>query len=141
MQAYKTTLDELKIMADEEDAVFLTVGQFAAAQRAVDEVAPSIDVVAPTARVYGPSQSLVVDVDVLDEVSGVYRTSITLDGQPIENGATTDQLAEGEHVLAVEAEDEAGNVGNQSVTFTVDATAPAIEVTSPPPDGTSLRPP
>lgn len=132
MQAYKTTLDELKIMADEEDAVFLTVGQFAAAQRAVDEVAPSIDVVAPTARVYGPSQSLVVDVDVLDEVSGVYRTSITLDGQPIENGATTDQLAEGEHVLAVEAEDEAGNVGNQSVTFTVDATAPAIEVTSPP---------
>lgn len=133
MDAYSATLDELQAMAKEEDAVFLTVGQFAAAQRAHDELAPSINVAAPTERVYGPSQNLVVDVDVRDKVSGVYRTSITLDGKPIGNGASIalDQIGEGQHVLAVEAEDEAGNVANQAVTFTVDATAPTIQVTSP----------
>ena len=135
MQAFAATLDELQAMAQEENAVFLTAGQYAAAQRAVDEVAPSIDVVTPSVRVYGPAQDLVVDVRVSDEVSGVYRTSITLDGEPVENGTSValHELTEGQHVLAVEAEDEAGNVAHKSVTFTLDATGPTIEVESPAP--------
>ena len=133
MRAFSATLDELEAMAQEEDAVFLTVGQYAAAQRAVDEVAPSIDLVTPTDRVYGPSQDLVVDVRVSDEVSGVHRTSITRDGAPVDNGVRValDQLAEGRHVLAVAAEDEAGNVAHRTVSFTVDATGPSIQVLSP----------
>ncbi len=133
MQAFSLTLDELELMAGEENAVFLTVGQYAASQRAADEVAPTISVASPTDRVYGPSQSATVDVQVADEVSGVYRTSITLDGKPVENGAAIPLagLSEGEHVLAVEAEDEAGNVANKTVTFTLDATAPTIEVGAP----------
>ncbi len=51
----------------------------------------------------------------------------------MENGTSIPlaDLDEGEHVLAVEAEDEAGNVSTESVTFTLDATAPTIAVRSP----------
>jgi hypothetical protein len=133
MRAFNATLDELKAMGQQEGAVFMTVGEYAASQRALDAVAPSITIASPTDRTYGPTQSATVDVDVTDEVSGVHEVAITLDGAPVADGSELPlaTLAGGTHVLAVRAEDSAGNVAQDSVTFTVDATAPAITIASP----------
>lgn len=121
---YEKTLDELKAMAEEEGAVFMTLGQYAAARQMEDTTAPEITIVTPGEADYGHDEVFDIDVDVTDDISGVHRVEITLDGEPVADGNTMDlaTLALGTHTLAVEAEDTAGNVANAQVTFTVVAT-------------------
>jgi hypothetical protein len=45
---------------------------------------------------------------------------------------TTPTLADGSHTLLVTATDQAGNVGSDSETFTIDTTGPTVEITSGP---------
>ena len=134
MAGYELTLDELDAMAEEEGAVFLTLGQYAAAQQMEDATAPAIRILSPDGRAYGHDESVVVDVDVTDDLSGVHRVDVALDGEPVADGATVDlgDLALGAHTVTVEAEDTAGNVAQSSVTFeVVDTTPPEIAIASP----------
>lgn len=133
-EGYKQTLTELEALADDTGAVFMTLGDYAAAQQIEDFVAPVIDVASPTATDYGYHETLTIDVDMSDDLSGVYSTEITLDGAPVDDG---DAIALagftlGDHTLTVRAEDTAGNVSNESVVFTVvDTIPPEITIDSP----------
>jgi hypothetical protein len=128
---YEKTLDELKTMAEEEGAVFMTLGQYAAAQQMEDTTAPVITVQTPTLDTYRHDETFQVAVDVTDEMSGVYDVAITLDGEAVANGDEVNLLdfALGEHTLAVRAEDTAGNVSEATVTFTVEATLQSLRGT------------
>lgn len=128
---YEKTLDELKAMAEQEGAVFMTLGQYAAAQQMEDTTAPTITVHTPTPSPYGHHEIVPVDVDVTDAMSGVYDVAITLDGDAIADGDEIDliDLPLGEHTLAVRAEDTAGNVTETSVIFTVEATLESLRAT------------
>lgn len=121
---YERTLDELKAMAEEEGAVFMTLGQYAAARQMEDTTAPQITIATPQAVDYGHHEVFQVDAGVTDDLSGVHRVEITLNGKPVADGDAIDltTLALGRHTLRVVAEDTAGNVGNGEVTFTVVAT-------------------
>jgi len=57
-----------------------------------------------------------------------------------ESPFTTDELTDGPHTIIVQATDAAGNVSdpNGSVTFTVDTTAPNVEITAQPPAFTNV---
>ena len=133
-ESYKQTLSELEELADEEGAVFMTLGDYAAAQQIEDNNAPSIDIASPSPDDYGYDETLTIDVNVTDDLSGVYSTKITLDGNEVSDGDAIDlaDFALGDHTLRVGAEDTAGNVSNSSVTFTVvDTIAPDITINSP----------
>lgn len=134
MAGYEKTLDELKAMAEEEGAVFMTLGQYAAAQQMEDVTAPTITVVTPVATDYSHTDAFEVDVDVIDDVSGVHRVDIALDGRPVADGDRIDLsvLPLGAHTLSAEAEDTAGNVARASVAFNVvDTTPPEITIVAP----------
>jgi hypothetical protein len=132
--AYEQTLDELVAMAEEEGAVFMTLGQYAAARQMEDLTAPAITILAPDEDEYGHDETLTIDVDVTDDLSGVHRVDITFDGEPIADGTAVDlsEVALGAHTVAVEAEDTAGNVTSAEVTFNVvDTTPPEIAIIAP----------
>lgn len=131
---YQRTLDELEALAADTGAVFMTLGDYAAALRIEDRVAPAIEIRNPTAPEYGYEQTLTVDVEVTDDLSGVYDVAIDLDGAPRADGDEIDlaDLALGDHTLTVVAEDTAGNVSESSVVFTVvDTIAPEITISGP----------
>lgn len=131
---YEKTLDELKAMAEDEGAVFMTLGRYAAAQQMEDVTAPGITVVTPAATDYSHTDVFDVDVDVTDDMSGVHRVAIALDGQPVADGDRIDlsSLPLGAHTLTVEAEDTAGNFARASVAFdVVDTTPPEITIVAP----------
>ena len=131
---YQQTLTELEELAADTGAVFMTLGDYAATRRIADTTAPTIVIGGPTAGAYGYDESLTVDVEIADDLSGVWSSEITLDGDPVADGQAVD-LAEfslGEHTLSVTAEDTAGNVATGEVTFTVvDTVPPEITVVSP----------
>lgn len=133
-EGYKQTLDDLQALAAETGAVFMTLGDYAASQLIEDTVAPTIAVLSPEARAYGYDETLTIDVDVTDDLSGVFSTEITLDGAPVNDGdaIALANFTLGEHTLAVRAEDTAGNVSEQSVVFSVvDTIPPEITINSP----------
>ena len=133
-RGYQQTLTELQGLAQETGAVFMTLGDYAAALQAEDGTGPSIDVGSASDGTYGYDESFVVDVDVADDVSGVHSVQITLDGSQVTDGQTIDlrDFALGEHRLEVVAEDVAGNTTSSSITFTVvDEVAPTVAITSP----------
>ncbi len=126
--AYQQTLTELQDLAARTGAVFMTLGDYAAALQAEDHVAPEISIVSPTASDYGHHESVEVNVDVTDTLSGVRGVSITLDGAPVVDGQMIDLLglSLGQHVLEVVAEDQAGNTAKAAVTFTVVASIESL---------------
>ncbi|MCK6212250.1 VCBS repeat-containing protein [Georgenia sp. EYE_87] len=131
---YQQTLTELEDLAGRTGAVFMTLGDYAAALQAEDHVAPAIAVATPEGAEYSYTGTFTVDVEVSDDLSGVHHVEITLDGEAVADGANVDlaALALGEHVLSVTAEDVAGNRSTSEVTFTViDDVAPEITVLSP----------
>jgi hypothetical protein len=109
----------------------MTLGDYAAALQAEDHTPPEITIASPTASAYGHHEMVEVDVDVTDALSGVHDVAVTLDGEPVHVGDTIDllDLTLGEHVLAVSAEDRAGNSAQASVTFTVVATLASLRGT------------
>lgn len=129
--AYQQTLTELQALAARTGAVFMTLGDYAAALQAEDHTAPSISITSPLATEYGHHEQVPVDVDVTDALSGVHAVTITLDGRAVQDGDLIDllDLALGQHVLAVSAEDRAGNTAQTSVAFNVSATTASLRAT------------
>lgn len=130
-EGYKRVLDDLQALAAEKDAVFMTLGEYAAARRIEDFVKPEVAILAPAARVYGHSEVVTVDFSATDALSGVYALAATLDGRPVSDGEALDLLALplGMHVLHVVAEDTARNVAEGQVSFEVRSTLPDLEAT------------
>jgi hypothetical protein len=132
-QGYQQTLTELQALAEETGAVFMTLGDYAAALQAEDAAGPSITIGSPGGD-YGYDEAFTVDVEVRDDLSGIFATTITLDGTPVTDGQVVD-LADfdlGPHHLQVTTEDMARNTSSQTLTFTVvDTVAPVISITSP----------
>ncbi len=128
---YQRTLDELQALAREEGAVFMTVGQLAAAQLIEDTVDPQIVVASPVATRYGHHEQLTIDFAATDELSGVWSVGATMDGIPVSDGAVIDllDLSVGVHTLEVTAEDMAGNVSTTRVAFEVEATLASLRAT------------
>lgn len=126
---YQRTLDELQELAARTGAVFMTLGQYAAALQVEDAVGPEVTISSPMAESYEQDDSVVVDVSVTDTVSGVESVAISLDGQSVSNGDTISliDLAPGSHELRVVARDAAGNETTESVTFEIVVTYDSLE--------------
>ena len=88
------------------------------------DTAPAVVTVAGVAdgAAYGDSTTRTVSWTTTDATSGVASASATLDGETIASGSEVRlwELELGGHALVVEATDEAGNVTEQRVTFTVE---------------------
>jgi hypothetical protein len=127
--SYQLVLDDLQALAAAKDAIFMTLGEYAAARGIEDLVKPDVAVVAPEARAYDRADTLVVRFEATDALSGVFSIGATLDGRPIASGAAVDLVAMplGAHVLRVAAEDTARNVAERVVTFELRATLPGLE--------------
>lgn len=97
------------------------------------EVVFAIDTTPPEIAVSGVEDGALVNEPVTPviEVTDEYFTVQTalLDGEPFESGTLIDQ--DGVYELEVTAEDLAGNRASQTIGFEIDATAPAVIVTSP----------
>jgi hypothetical protein len=87
----------------------------------VDNTAPVVDITAPTDGAYYKTVNL---------PAKAFTVTDNLDPSPsvVEGGYST---AEGAHTYTVTATDAAGNVGSDSVTYTVDNTAPVVTITAP----------
>ena len=73
------------------------------------------------AAAYLSSQSLRIDFDAFDNITGVKEITATLDGVPVTDNQEIDlrTLTLGEHTLTVQAKDYAGNTAIRSVKFKV----------------------
>jgi hypothetical protein len=102
----------------------------------IDTINPSITITSPTAGatdnknpilVYSVSEGTVV---------------VTVDGAVVNkvSGNALDTLADGNHRVRVEATDAAGNMTFAEVTFTVDTSAPSVNIISPTGSTTSSTP-
>ena len=98
-----------------------------------DTAGPVIAITAPTAKVYGPLDTLTLDFSVTDLPAGVASSEAKLDGAIVTNGQTIDltSLAQGDHTLTINAMDKAGNRSTQSVTFQYDSLGPVITIGVP----------
>jgi 2',3'-cyclic-nucleotide 2'-phosphodiesterase (5'-nucleotidase family) len=94
-----------------------------------DTTGPVIMIVAPTATTYLHPDSLTLDFSAADDLAGVKTTTASLDGVPVTNGQVIDlyTLALGNHTLAVNAVDKAGNASTQSVEFSITATVDSLK--------------
>lgn len=124
IEGYEIVLDELLDLQEETGAVFMTLGDYAASQLIEDTQAPDVTINAPESIDYEHHETVEIDFEVTDDLSGVYSVDATLDGTPVADGDTINMLdlSLGEHTLAVTAEDTAGNVTEETVTFNVIAT-------------------
>ncbi|QWV97167.1 putative Ig domain-containing protein [Geomonas nitrogeniifigens] len=104
---------------------------FALVNFSVDTTAPVVNITSP-GTVLGNNRTPVLTYS-LSEGNAVVR----VDGVVVAkvSGDTLGPLADGEHTVRVEATDAAGNTGFAQVSFSVDATAPVVTITSP---GTAL---
>jgi len=84
----------------------------------VDKTAPVVTITAPTSGFYKTSTLPALDYTVTETNS---HTEV------VSGWATT----EGVHTVTVTSTDAAGNVGSDSVTYTVDNTAPVVDITAP----------
>ncbi len=130
-ESFKLVLSDLRDLAEETDAVFMSLGQYAAANLIEDTEPPTIQIHVPEATDYEHHEVLTIDFEVADDLSGVYSLEASLDGVPVADGDTLDllTLALGEHTLTVVAEDTAGNSAEASVAFNVIATPESLEAT------------
>ncbi len=130
-QSYQQVLTDLQDLAAETGAVFMTLGEYAAANLIEDTQAPEIIINSPTASDYEHHEMLGIDFDVTDDLSGVYSVEAKLDGHPVSDGDVIDllTLALGEHSFIIRAEDTAGNVAEASVAFNVVATLDSLKAT------------
>ncbi len=110
-----------------------------AGHQATDSVSFSVDTGAPVVTVTSPEEGALFATDTVTvtwTVSDAEATvEVSLDGgawEPASGGsAAFSGLADGPHTVAVRATDIGGNEGEDSVTFTVDTTAPTVSITEP----------
>ncbi len=125
---FQQVLSDLKDLAEETGAVFMTLGEYAAAQLIEDTTPPTITITAPTNSIYEYDDSITIDFTVTDDLSGVYSVTATLDGVPVSDGDIIDllTLSYGEHTFTVLAEDTAENDSHESVTFQIAGTIESL---------------
>lgn len=125
---FQQVLSDLKDLAAETGAVFMTLGDYAAAQLIEDNTPPVIVITTPTNSIYEHHNSITIDFTVDDNLSGVYSVTAILDGVPVSDGDTIDllSLSLGEHTFTVQAEDTAQNVSQKSVTFQIVSTLDSL---------------
>ncbi|WNR42916.1 hypothetical protein [Paenibacillus roseipurpureus] len=87
----------------------------------VDTIAPDTNISLSPDGVYWIDQDMVINVSVMDAGSGidVTKTSVLLDGRPVQQGETIAvyKLPLGQHTLIVSATDLAGHTQSKSSTF------------------------
>ena len=93
----------------------------------LDTVAPQVSISSPLTGITNSS------TPVLTYSLTEGTATVTVDGIVVTkaSGDTLGPLADGPHTIKVGAVDMAGNSGYEEVTFTVDATAPMVTITSP----------
>jgi 2',3'-cyclic-nucleotide 2'-phosphodiesterase/3'-nucleotidase len=93
-----------------------------------DSVVPVITINAPVSQTYLHPDSLTLDFNAVDAVSGLNSMDANLDGTPVTSGQVVDlyTLSLGDHTLTVHAVDNVGNETSASVTFTVTATSQSL---------------
>jgi 2',3'-cyclic-nucleotide 2'-phosphodiesterase/3'-nucleotidase len=94
-----------------------------------DAIPPYIQIIAPRAVSYPRSESLRIDFEALDTITGVKEVLATLDAVPVMDNQKIDlrTLTLGEHVFLVTAVDHAGNTATKSVTFQVVVTVKSLK--------------
>jgi parallel beta-helix repeat protein len=102
----------------------------------VDSVAPTVSITFPGNGDELGVSNFTATWNTSDETSWAIGYNASLDGVDLGyvGNATSLELSglqDGGHIFNVSATDMAGNVGRRSVSFTVDVTPPAIEITSP----------
>jgi hypothetical protein len=102
---------------------------------AVDVTPPQLTVLSP-AKAYVNTRDLQLYWIATDTNSGIDRVELALDGgSPVivkgSYGHAFPSIAEGAHVVALQAFDRAGNGAPKTVSVTVDVTPPAVHLTSP----------
>jgi hypothetical protein len=94
-----------------------------------DTTPPAITVQGVSDGLVSGAQQLVVCVDVSDPNLNRGTVFATLDGVALVNGCGT-AMFEGDHILAVHAEDLAWNVSDKTIHFTLDHTPPVLTAES-----------
>ncbi|MDA8101278.1 MAG: Ig-like domain-containing protein, partial [Nitrospiraceae bacterium] len=105
-----------------------------AGNRGYAEVSITIDTAVPAVSLTSPAEGLVkTNTPALAFTVNEGVVTVLIDGVPVSkvSGDSLDLLAEGPHVVRVEAVDAAGNRGSAQVNITVDTVAPTVAVTSP----------
>ncbi|MBN1208650.1 MAG: PD40 domain-containing protein [Myxococcaceae bacterium] len=101
-----------------------------AGRETVESLQFTVDMTAPWVSIHGVTEGGVFRQDVMPVVTvrdrDLLESSITLDDQPFVPGTVV--TAEGAHTLRAWAADRAGNQTERLLTFTVDQTPPAIDV-------------
>jgi hypothetical protein len=100
---------------------------FAEVSFTVDTIAPAVSISSPVA---GPTKN---NAPILTFTSSDGTVVVKIDGVVVNkvSGNTLDQLADGPHMVRVEATDAANNTGFAEVTFIVDTIVPAVTLSSP----------
>jgi hypothetical protein len=95
----------------------------------IDKSAPIVSIVSPApGGFYLTSETLIIDFEATDVISGIYATYATMDGVEVQDGEVLDLAAlGGHHTIEVAASDLAGNIAAESVDFSVKIHA-AIDV-------------
>ncbi|MFC1546772.1 SpvB/TcaC N-terminal domain-containing protein, partial [bacterium] len=104
-----------------------------AGNRALSEWSFTVDTIPPQIIISGVQNNYYYNGDIKPVINitdlTFIKEDITLDGQPFESNTTISE--EGEHIIAVNAVDSAGNESNLKINFTIDKTAPEIIITYP----------
>lgn len=106
-----------------------------------DSVDFTVDTSAPVVQILSPAQGFLSSSTALvewqgsDSGTGIVGFHLSLDGQIVYSGADTSfaigPIADGLHELEITAEDGAGNLGTDSIQFTIDTVAPTLAIISP----------
>lgn len=98
-----------------------------------DATGPVITINAPTAKVYGPADTLVLDFSATDDNTGLKSLTADIDGITVTNGfeVPLTALTQGNHILTVKAVDNAYNETTSAVTFQYDSVGPVITINAP----------
>lgn len=99
-----------------------------------DVVDPTVGIDSPSDGSYSNTGAVTVTVHGDDDLSGVDRFMVSLDGgawAPMSDSASFGDLSDGSHTVTVRAFDRSGNWQDATVTFTVDTTGPVLTIKCP----------
>ena len=110
-----------------------------------DSVSITVDTTPPTITISSPNDGDIFDTDTItvtwsgsDSTTGIDHYEIYDNGNAVDTNIPASQtsytltgLGDGSHTIEVRAVDGAGNTGSDSVSITVDTTAPTVTITSP----------
>jgi len=85
----------------------------------IDKTIPTITIISPESKNYFRTESLQLNFNALDSISGIDSITSSLDGTIVTNGQVIDlsTLIPGQHTLTVNSIDKAGNTATNSVIF------------------------